>query len=151
MSYTTESGRRQILEDAAQAGRPLAAALAALGDVYDLLDEPTAERMEERIFKPLQAAYGQLRRTLTEFAARTMLPAPAFRQAPVQLPEDPHAAFEHVADWALEADELLAELQDSLLPVEVGDAELRQGLSGTRTAIAAVPARCAEMLRTLGR
>jgi hypothetical protein len=151
VSYTTESGRRQILDDASAAAVPLAAALAVLGDIYDLLDEQTADRMEARLFKPLQGAYGQLRRTLTEFAARTSLPAPSFAAGPAQLPSDPHSAIEHVADWTVEADEILAELQDTLLPVEVGDAELRAGLSGTRTAITPLPSACVELLRTLGR
>ena len=44
----------------------------------------------------------------------------------------------------------MPELQDSLLPVESGDAELRQGLAEVRELLSlSVPAR--EFLRTLGR
>ena len=45
----------------------------------------------------------------------------------------------------------IGELQDSLLPVEVGDTELRAGLSRTRELIAPLPAAAREMVRTLGR
>jgi len=49
------------------------------------------------------------------------------------------------------ADLKLATLQDSMLPVEVGDAELRAGLEQVRSAIADLRARAHELVRTLGR
>jgi regulator of protease activity HflC (stomatin/prohibitin superfamily) len=49
------------------------------------------------------------------------------------------------------ADQILAELQDSMMPVEVGDRELRDGLSETRGAIAELPARARRLMRTQGR
>jgi len=49
------------------------------------------------------------------------------------------------------ADAVLAELQDSLLPVEVGDQELRASLADLRELVAAFPQRARELLRTLGR
>ena len=103
------------------------------------------------LFRPLQGAYGQLKRTLSEFAQRSGLPGRDFPAAPVLAPEDPRASLEHAADAIQAADEILAELQDSLLPVEVGDQQLRSGLSGTRTAIAQLPEACDEFIRTLGR
>jgi hypothetical protein len=151
VSYTTESGRQQILEDAAAAAYPLNSALAAIAEIYDHLDEPTADRMETIVFKPLQGGYGQLRRTLTEFAARSGLEPPLFGEPPVALPSGAHAVLEQIAEWAQQADQMIAELQDSLLPVEVGDPELRAGLSGMRTQIASVPGACVSLLRTLGR
>jgi hypothetical protein len=45
----------------------------------------------------------------------------------------------------------LGELQDSMLPIEVGDVELRAGLSEVRELIGSVRARAREMVRTLGR
>jgi len=151
VSYTTESGRQQILEDAAAAAYPLNSALAAIAEIFDHLDEPTADRMEAIVFKPLQGGYGLLRRTLTEFAARSGLEPPQFYEPPVALPSGAHAVLEHISEWAGEADQIIAELQDTLLPVEVGDPELRAGLSGTRTQIAKVPSAVVELLRTLGR
>ena len=38
-----------------------------------------------------------------------------------------------------------------MLPVEVGDRELREGLERTRTLIAPFQRRCEELVRTLGR
>jgi hypothetical protein len=49
------------------------------------------------------------------------------------------------------ADLLIGELQDSMLPVEVGDRELRDDLAGTRERIAGVPAHARELLRRIGR
>ena len=151
MSYTNESGRRQIVEDAIVAADDLADALAALGEVYDLLEEHFADQMEESLFKPTQAAVGQLKRTLTEFTGRYGLPAPDLPAAAVPAPSDPHATLERVADLVQAADDTLAELQDTLLPVEVGDAELRAGLSRTRTLIGRVPASAEGLIRMLGR
>ncbi len=151
MSYTTDSGRRQILDDASSAVTPLQGAIEALTELYEQLDEPTADRLEETVFKPLQAGYGQLRRTLTEFATRYGMRPPVFNSPNVALPNDPRTVLEHVADAAEEADEILAELQDTLLPVEVGDTELRAGLSGARTQISRVPAQCGDLIRIFGR
>jgi cobalamin-dependent methionine synthase I len=151
MSYTTESGRTQILDDSADAADGLSRAIAALGDVYDDLDEQTAERMEDQLFRPLQAAYGQLKRTRTEFAARHGLTERTLRQGTPGLPADPRQTLERVADEVEAADAALAELQDSLLPVEVGDQPLRAGLSQVRTLIGPVPAAADEFIRTLGR
>jgi hypothetical protein len=45
----------------------------------------------------------------------------------------------------------LGELQDSMLPVEVGDVELRAGLSEIRELVGGVRGRARELLRVLGR
>ena len=49
------------------------------------------------------------------------------------------------------ADQGLAELQDSMLPVEVGDRELSEGLSEMRATIAELPARARRLMRSQGR
>ena len=49
------------------------------------------------------------------------------------------------------ADMTLGTLQDSMLPVEVGDPQLRAGLSETRAALADVGSGARELERTLGR
>lgn len=151
MGYTTEEGRTQILDDAAAAVDQLSIAVAALGEAYEHLDEQAGDRMEAVLFRPLQGAFGQLKRTHSEFAQRAGLPGREFPPAPTPAPEDPRASLEHAADAIQSADEILAELQDSLLPVEVGDQQLRSGLSGTRTAISALPEVCDNFIRTLGR
>jgi hypothetical protein len=46
---------------------------------------------------------------------------------------------------------MLGELQDSMLPVEVGDVELRTGLAEVRELLGGVRMRARELVRTLGR
>ncbi len=151
MSYTNDSGRRQIIDDSVAGANYMGDALAALGEAYELLDERAADQMEESVFKPTQAAYGQLKRTLTEFALRYGLPQPTFPVSMVPAPTDPHTTLDRVADLIQSTDDVLADLQDTLLPVEVGDAELRAGLSRTRTLIGRVPASAEALIRILGR
>ena len=49
------------------------------------------------------------------------------------------------------ADVVLSTLQDSMLPVEVGDRELRAGLGEVRELIAPLPGRARQVVRTVGR
>jgi hypothetical protein len=152
MPYGTHEARQELLDDIAAAIDRLAAALAVLGAAYEQLDDQTADRLEEALFRPVQSAYGRARRTHAGFAQRHGLPgrdfAPASPGAPSQRAGELIAgAVEAIA----EADELLAELQDSMRPVEVGDAELRAGLSDVRELLAPLPDRARDLTRTLGR
>ena len=152
MAYTTAEGREQILSDLAVAIEQIADALACLGDAYEHLDERQADALEEQLFRPVQSAYGRAKRTHAEFATRSRLRARSFA---------PHSAgavgqsvqqlIERAADAAYDADQSIAELQDSLLPVEVGDPELRAGLSQVRETLATVPGRARGLVRTVGR
>ena len=151
MSYTTESGRQQILEETGAAAASLGLALSVLGDAYDHLDDQAAERMEDLLFRPVQSAYGLLKRTRTEFAGRVGMVAGEVDEPTAALPADPRRLIERAADAAQSADEALAELQDTLLPVEVGDQPLRAALAQVRTLIATVPAHGNDFLRTFGR
>ena len=49
------------------------------------------------------------------------------------------------------ADAMLADLQDSMLPVEVGDPQLRAGIEEVRVLLGRVRTGSRELLRTLGR
>lgn len=151
MAYSTEEGRTQILDDSAAAVLDLADAVSALGEAYELLDEDSGDRLEAKLFKPLQSAYGHLQRTHSEFAGRVGLPAAHFTASGPGAVEDTRALIERAADAIQAADDGLAELQDTLLPVEVGDQELRSGLAAVRTVIAPLPEACDEFIRTLGR
>ena len=85
----------------------------------------------------MQAAYGRAQRTHAGFAERHGLPGRAFAAASAGLPSQGARGFvEQTADALEEADGILAELQDSMMPVEVGDAELRAGLAEVRELIA---------------
>jgi hypothetical protein len=59
--------------------------------------------------------------------------------------------IERAADAAYDADQAIADLQDSMLPVEVGDPELRAGLSRVRETLSTVPPRARDLVRTVGR
>lgn len=152
MSYTTAEGRGRILEDLASAVDQLAFALAHLGEAYEQMDVDSADRLEEELFAPAQAAYARASRTYTEFVKRHGLPErPVQAAASVPLPHGAQGAIESAVEATERADRVIADLQDSMLPIEVGDEELRAGLSQTRALIAPLPARARQLVRTLGR
>ena len=70
MAYVTSEARQQLLDEVAQAIDRLAIALAALGAAYEALDEQAGDRLEEALFRPVQAAYGRAKRTHAGFAER---------------------------------------------------------------------------------
>jgi hypothetical protein len=152
MAYRAEDARRQLLNDVAEATDELALALASLGEAYEELDESTADRLEEELFRPVQLAYGRLRRTHSEFAERYGLPGRPFEASTGGLHSaDPRVYVDRAVEAIERADEGLAELQDSMMPVEVGDRELREGLSDVRGTIAELPARAERLMRAQGR
>jgi hypothetical protein len=152
MTYDTADARQGLLDTVAAAIEQLAIALAALGEAYEQLDEQSAERLEEALFRPVQVAYGRAQRTYTAFAERKQLPPRTFEPAPAGAPS---AGVRGFLDQALRAvasaDASLSELQDSLLPVEVGDADLRAGLREVRELLGTLNGRTREFVRTLGR
>ena len=152
MPYATADARRDLLEAIARAGDLISEALGELEGAYELLDERAAEALEERMFRPAQLAFGRARRTYGDFAARYELAQRDFATAVPGAPaRGVKALVERAASAASRADGELGELQDSMLPVEVGDQELRAGLSQVREQLAAVPIGARELLRTLGR
>jgi hypothetical protein len=152
MAYSAEEARRQLLDDVAEATDQLALALASLGEAYEELDEQTADGLEEQLFRPVQAAYGRLRRTHSEFAERYRLPGRTFERSSGGMHSgDPRVYVERAVEAIERADHGLSELQDSMMPVEVGDRELRDGLSEVREAIAELPARARRLMRAQGR
>jgi len=152
MSYTSAEGRGELLDRLGAATDQLGFALASLGDAYEQLDERAAEQLEGALFRPIQAAYARARRTHAAFAERHGLPGRTFEQAVRGAPAHGARGFIDAAVEAVaRADSELAELQDSMLPVEVGDPELRAGLEQVRTLLADVRANARELVRTLGR
>jgi hypothetical protein len=152
MTYTTAQGRQQLLDTIAQAIDDLGLALAALGEAYEQLDERSAETLEGELFRPVQVAYGRAQRTYTEFASRHDLPSRAFAPASPGHPSQGVKGFlESAVDAVGRADGELATLQDSMLPIEVGDPELRAGLEQVRTLVGDVRGRARELVRRFGR
>jgi hypothetical protein len=152
VTYLTAEARQNLLDDFALAIEELALALAVLGAAYELLDERTADRLEEELFRGVQTAFGRAQRTHAAFAARYSLQGRTFEQPSAGLPSQGARAFLDRAGEAItEADTLLAELQDSMLPVEVGDPELRAGLAEIRTLVGELQGRAHQFVRTFGR
>ncbi len=151
MSYSTADAREQVLDELASATEHLGTAVARLGEAYEEMEEHSADRLEEELFRPLQAAYGVAMRTHTEFSARYDISARELEESSPGLPAGAREEIERAADEIRTADETIAKLQDSMLPVEVGDQQLRAGLSRARELIAPLPARAHELVRTLGR
>jgi hypothetical protein len=153
MAYTTSEARQELLDSVAQAANELGLASACLAEAYEQLDEGSGDRLEEESFRPVQIAYGRAKRAHSEFAGRHGLQAATFeQQQPAGLPSQGAAVFiERAVDAVGAADRTLAGLQDSMLPVEAGDQELRAGLKSIREPLGSVPARARQFLRGLGR
>jgi hypothetical protein len=152
MAYTVAEGRAQLLDGIADAAERLGVAVAALTEVYEQLDERTADRLEQELFRPVQGAYGRAKRTYAEFAARHELDARELQTSAAGAPaRGVQGLIARAVDETTAADAELAELQDSMLPVEVGDPELRQGLQDTRLQITGVSHSARELMRTFGR
>jgi hypothetical protein len=152
MVYVTTEARKELLDRVADATNRTGAALALLGQAYEQLDEDTADRLEEILFRPVQVAYGRARRTHMDFARRYSLPQRTFApRAPAGSSSTGHETLERAVEAIEAADHEIADLQDSLLPVEVGDPEVRAGLAEVRTLLDRLPNRARELGRIIGR
>ena len=152
MAYTTAEARIQLLDDLAHAIDEIGVALGALGEAYELLDEQNGDRMEEQLFRPVQVTYGRAKRTYSGFAERHGLAAREFEPSPAgRAGQSAREAMNAAIEAIEEADHLLVEIQDSMMPVEVGDAPLRAGLAEIRELVGPLPDRGSALLRTLGR
>jgi hypothetical protein len=152
VTYATADARQGLLDTVASAIEQLGVALAALGEAYEQLDEQSGDRLERELFRPVQVAYGRAQRTSAEFAARHELATRSFAPAPEVHPSTGvRGLIDSAAQAVTDADATLSELQDSLAPIEVGDAELRDGLREVRELLGPLASSTRELLRTLGR
>jgi hypothetical protein len=152
MTYSAAEARQSLLEQIARANERMGVALAYLGEAYEHLDEHAAERLEEELFRPVQKAYGAAKRDSAAFAARHGLASQTFEPQPPQvLPGTARGAIDSAIEAVGEADGILVALQDSMLPVEVGDPELRAALAQVRQLLGGLRERARELVRTLGR
>lgn len=152
MTYTTTEGRTRVLDMLGKAVAEIGVALSDLGEAFERLDEQTGEKLESELFRPVRSAYGKAQRTYSSFAERYGLAGrdfeSALRPAPVT---GTKGMIDAAMDAAARADQELAELQDSMLPIEVGDEELRTGLMEVRELLDAMRKRAKALERTLGR
>lgn len=152
MAYTSAEARQELLESVAEAIDEIGFALASLGAAYEQLDEQTADTLEAQLFGPVQAAYGRLMRTHAESARRHQLTGVTFDpQAAGVASVGAKALIDQAIDAVARADGILAAVQDSPLLIEVGDVELRAGLTETRDLVGGLRGRAREIERTLGR
>jgi hypothetical protein len=152
MAYVTAEARQELLDALAAATDGIGAALGALGDAYEQLDDVSADQLEETLFGPVQAAYGRAKRTHTEFADRHGLPRHTFASPASGAPSRGVKGFlDQAVDAVARADAALAALQDSMMPIEVGDAELRAGLSEARRQLDGVSTHARQFVSRLGR
>lgn len=152
MAYTEAQARRELLDVIAEAIDELADAIASLGVAYEQLDDLHADELEEQLFHPLQRAYGRAKRTHAQFSERHGLPG---REFATPLPRAPSTGVKGLVEAAVDAvaraESGLVALQDSLMPIEVGDAELRAGLSEVRELIGGLSQHARAFVRTFGR
>jgi hypothetical protein len=152
VAVTTLEARTQIVDELGGATLQIAYSVACLGAAYELLDETTADRLEAELFRPVQRALGRAKRTNAEFASRYGLKAPAVEAPPPGVPSQGVRAFiDRAVNAAAEASRRIAELQDSMLPIEAGDTELRAALAETRELVDQIAAPARAFLNTLGR
>ena len=152
MTYVAAEARQELLDTFAEAIDQLAIALAALGDAYEQLDESSADRLEEQLFRPVQLAYGRAQRTYTDFAARHGLSTRGFDAVLPGARSRGVAGFLEIAtDSVAETEHILIVLQDSMRPVEVGDPELRAGLAEVRSLAGELAEAARGFMRTFGR
>jgi len=152
VAYTTAEGRQELLDSLATATDAIGLALASLGEAYEQLDEHNGDRLEAELFGPVQRAYGRAKAAHSQFAERHGLARRTFESAAPGLPSTGAKGFIDSAVAAVsDSDADLAELQDSGLPGEVGDVEVRAAISEVRALLAGVRQNARALERTLGR
>lgn len=152
MAYVTSEARQELADSVADAAGQLGTAVAMFGTAYEGLDDDHADRLEEALFRPVQLAYGRAQRTATSFAERSGVSVPTVDARPAGPPSrGVRGHIEDATEAVFLAESILTELQDSLSPVEVGDAELRAQLADVRERIAGIPAAAEAFIGTVGR
>lgn len=152
MAYVTAQAQQELLDAVAAAADQIGIALVELGEAYEHVDDFTGERLEGELFGPIQKAYGRAKRTHTAFAEAHDLPVRSFPSATPGHPSQGVKGFvESAVAAAGRADATLVTLQDSMMLVDVGDADLRAGIAEVRRILHEIPGRARLFVRTLGR
>ncbi|MGW0704460.1 LysR family transcriptional regulator [Streptomyces sp. NPDC002643] len=140
----------QVQDTLASATEQMTLALASLGEAYELLDDTAGDRLEKSLFRPVQLALGRTQRAHTAFAAAHDLPSRSCGRGHVPQPSaDAKARIERAVTAAERANTALAELQGSMLPVDVDDPGLLAALSEIREHLDHVCGHAGEFVRTL--
>ena len=100
----------------------------------------------------MQKAYGRGKRTYAAFAGRVGLAVREIDSPTGGVSSQGVREFVTRAVGAAgDADRQITELQDSMLPIESGDSELRAGFTEVRELLGGLPGTARQFLRTLGR
>jgi hypothetical protein len=152
MPYAELEARQQLLDGLAEATDDLAAGLVSLGAAYEQLDDQQADRLEEQLFRPVQRAYGRAKRAHAEFASRHGLSGRDFTLPSPGMPSIGVKGFIQDAVDAVERAQLeLVALQESPTAIEVGDVDLRAGLTEVRRLIDGLSPHARAFVSTFGR
>jgi hypothetical protein len=152
MAVTRQQAREEVLDELGVAIDGIGLALSCLGAAYELLSVTSADRLEGELHRPVQKAYGRAKRAHAQFAERSGIEPRPFSAAEAGRPSQGVKSFvERAVEAGAEADREIAEIQDSALALESGDAELRAALSEVRSLLAELPPAARGFLRTLGR
>ncbi len=152
MAITRQEAQEQIIDALAVAVEDIALAVACFSEAYEQLPDDSADQLEAELFRPAQKAYGRAKNTRDGFAARFDLAAPEPEAAAPGLKSQGAKVFiEKAVAYTSAADGTIAQLQDTMLPVESGDPELREGLAVVREGLNGLPSVARNFLRTLGR
>ena len=152
MAYTNAQAREQLLAELAAAADEVGLALACLGEATSSSTRPPPSASRTSCSARSRRPTGRRSAPTPNSPAGTGLPEHEFEAARPQVREhDASAIMERAAAAVSRADLALATLQDSMLPVDVGDPPLRAGLEQVRMALADTSRRTREITRTLGR
>ena len=152
MTFTTREARDRIIGDLEAAEEELGRAVASLGEGFELLPEGSGDRLETELFRPVQKAYARTKRTRTSFAQRVSQETDEPGVRPPGPPSQGAKGFIQDASEAVgQANLILSELQDSMMPVEGGDAALRAAIAEVRELLAPIDPASRAFLSTLGR
>ena len=152
MAYTSAEARQELLDGLAAAIEPNR--FCAGGSRRGVRATRRAQRreVEAELFGPVQLAYGRAKSMHARFAERHGIPSRTFATPSPGIPSIGAKGFiDSAVNAAAEADSALSALQDSSLPTEVGDVELRASLTEVRDLLGDVRQRARELERTLGR
>src|SRR5258705_1454814 len=115
MAYVDAEARQDLLDAIAEATDHIGVALSAIGAAYEQLDEQSADRLEEQLFRPVQLAYGRARRTHAGFAERHGLPGRTFEQGgPGHASQGVKGYLDAAVEAVREADPSLSTLHESM-------------------------------------
>ena len=148
---TTAEAREELLERLGRAIEAIGFALTSLGAAYEQLDQFKADELEEKLFQPAQRAFGGRSAPTRSSQRATGSRAGSSSQHRPACRRSARRRSSRTPSPRSGERTSLSELQDSLLPVDVGDPELRAELAELRELLAGFDERACELVRTLGR